>query len=231
MKKMLTGLFLLLGTALAQEKVMVAYCERGQGCEFWLSSLTPEEADMVLDTYGLITRNPKGTVVMVKKNSGYDFEYVDTKRSRKELDRVYGGKGNDTIILFPLSSAAIQPEDGVWTVSIGQPSFNASCPAMFKSQLTKALANEKGTISKSGRKVFSKPFKPSDLLESAQIVWAKRGSNVYRATAKMKNQVMNFWFDYTIKSPKSIVGISTARIVIPSVGTCIQTLTYRFGKK
>ncbi|MFN3267425.1 MAG: hypothetical protein ACK41E_11375, partial [Deinococcales bacterium] len=210
---------------------MVAYCERGRGCEFWLSALTPEEADVVLDTYGLIAKNPKGTVVMVKKNSSFNFEYVDTKRSLKEIDRIYGGGGNDTIVLFPLSSSVVQPEDGIWTVKIGVPTFNASCPKLLKAQLAKVLADEMKTIPQSGRKVFSKPFKPSDLLDSSQIVWAKRSANQYRAMLRFKNQVMTFWIDYNIKSPRSIAVTNTARLMIPTLGTCIQTLAYTFTKK
>jgi hypothetical protein len=218
---------LLFGAALASEKMMVAYCAIKEGCTFWLSDLTAAEADIVLGTGDLTARNPKGTIVFVKKNGVFEYLYLDTKRSRKELDRLYGGAGNSEIVLFPFGTE-IQPQDGRWTVKFGGVRVNPGCPNSMRPSFEKGLSQ---VPVQSGNKKFSKPFKPTDLLDAKEVRWIKLSANKYRAHLNLgTGGVFKVFFDYTVVSTSKVKAIANITIRIPSVGTCNATAEYQFTR-
>jgi hypothetical protein len=228
MKIIWTLLLMLSGVALAAEKMMVAYCTKGEGCQFWLSSLNAADSDLLLGTGNLIQQNKNGMIVMVKKGNSFEFEYVDTKRSRKELDRVYGGGGNDEIVLFPWANE-IQPQDGRWTVKQGAVSINAGCPKTMRQGLLQGLKTTPPATS--GNKTFSQPFKPTDLINTKSVRWVKRGSNQYRALIDLgSSRTMTAFFDFTILAPNKVKAVSTSTIRIPSVGVCTAVSEYTFTR-
>lgn len=86
--------------ALAQEKLTVAECSAG-GCRCALSSLTMQEAEVVLGTPA-----PAGTTTLVR----YDGTYIWSPLSLTEIDLAAGGDGECPLELFD----ALVPEDGQW---------------------------------------------------------------------------------------------------------------------
>lgn len=106
--------------ALAQEKLTVADCRDG-GCRCALSSVTMEEAGIVLGTPA-----PAGTATLVRMNG----EYIWSPLSLREIGIAAGGDGECPLELFD----AMIPEDGTWIGTVTGQSIS-QCPPGLEAAL------------------------------------------------------------------------------------------------
>lgn len=105
---------------LALEKLTVADCTEG-GCRCALSSVTMEEAGIVLGTPA-----PVGATSLVRLNG----EYIWSPLSLREIDIAAGGDGECPLELFD----AMLPEDGSWIGTVTSQSIS-HCPPGLEAAL------------------------------------------------------------------------------------------------
>ena len=109
--------------ALAQEKLTVADCGDGSaGCRCALSSVTMEEAGIVLGTPA-----PAGTTTLVRLHG----DYIWSPLSLSEIDIAAGGDGQCPLELFD----TMVPKDGQWLGTVTGQTISA-CPPGLEAALT-----------------------------------------------------------------------------------------------
>lgn len=124
MRKWIVALLTILSPAVSAqsyEKLVVAQCG-AEGCRCALSSVTAEEAGLVL---GVAPPSTGGTLTLVE----YEGSYIWSPLSLEEIDFAAGGDGQCPLDLFD----AIAPEDEEWrgTISSGDKRSenpNGPCP-------------------------------------------------------------------------------------------------------
>jgi len=168
----LAGLALLLSTsfATAQEKVVVATCTSGEGCDCLLSDVTIEEARILLGE-----GPPPGVEpLLVQTSDGFVWSHV----TASDLDLVLGGNGECELALFP----AIEPKDGLWRGTVASQNVSG-CPAGLESRLVPPL----GGVNETRRMEWGGVFRP-DLIShpgDTPIQWTKITEDRYRGTMPM----------------------------------------------
>lgn len=212
-------------SSFAEEKVMVAYCQVKQGCEAYLSDLTYEEADLLLDYLGTAKKNQGATLVMMENNYKEWAHYFDKQRDLKQLNEYFGGQGQPVIRLFPrVHSNDIQPQDGFWIINSTAPQATG-CPAGVAEQASKQ------TFAQGGQVKFSQPFKASDMLNHPGIKWLKIKPNAYKAKIFQTGNpqaVLSAVYDIQLVNAKLIKGKTTSRINVKPFANCkiVQDFTY-----
>lgn len=225
MKKILMtflGIFCLLNT---QAQVTIAYCKIDGGCKFYQTLYTYKDVDGMLGYMGVFEQD-KGIMTFFKNKQGQDIHYPDKKRSPRELHEYFGGKGEPTIakggIILPFDKT-IQPKDGNWTAQTDKPILKY-CPNQLSTQ-TDNIASIK-----SGNKVFSKPFKPTDLLPNTK--WLTLAENNYRVAILNDTQTaFKTFYTVNVLSPVQITGVADIYVTIPNQKTCEIKINFTYTTK
>lgn len=203
----------------AQQKPLIASCETGQGCVFQLSDATYEEVDIVLDGNGKYANMSKDDmIVFLDSKTGWD-SYIESKMSRSELDRFYGGDGYTMIYVF---NPKLQPLDGQWKVQLGSASGN-DCFVDINSIMNKGLAGltEGGTVD------FPEPFDAKFLMDNPNVKWGMIKPDQYRGLLDFSagaSSPMKLIFDVTITNEKRIDGTFTVKISVPTKEPCVSQI-------
>lgn len=216
-----TGLLMALSGGLYAQ-VTIAYCKLGAGCKFYQTSLSYAQVDGMLNYLGTFEKE-KGILVFFRNKQNQDVHYPDRKRSIKELNEYFGGKGEPNVSKGGLApfETVIQPNDGNWE-AITQTPLTKNCPPQLTSQL-------KGMASlKSGNRVFQKPFTPAELLPP-DTPWLTTTPNVYKAILLPQSQPsIRSVYDFEVVSPQFIKGTLNVSIQIPSQPTCEVITDFTF---
>lgn len=215
------GLFCVLNT---RAQVTIAYCKFEQGCKFYQTQYSYKDIDIMLGYLGTFEKN-KGTMVFFKNKQGQDIHYPDSKRSIKQLHEYFGGKGEPNIAKGGVPfDKTIQPKDGNWTTQTDKPILK-NCPSQLANQ-TDGFANFK-----SGNKVFSKPFNPSDLLPP-NTKWLTLSENTYRAMVLPEAQAaFKTFYNVNVVSHELINGVADIYVNIPNQKTCEMKVNFTFKAK
>lgn len=209
------------------EKVMLAYCISGQGCQGYLSDLTHDQMTLLLPGTFALKDATDPILVFPRNKAGEWTYYVDTRRTLIELHQTFGGEGQPQTRLFPPElPGEHQPRDGQWQVaSQGAPEVRDCLPAMAS-----ALARQIPSL-KSGPVTFKTPFHGRQLLNSPSIQWIKTAPNRYTASLQAAgNQTMFFRYEVQVVNPERIDGTSRVVINIPGQKTCTVTTSFRYSR-
>lgn len=139
----------------AAEKLVVAYCQTGQGCEACRTTYTHAEAIAL----GVIREYHDGGSLVVWRDGGGDWRSESVERATPSgLVQRFGRTGAEGGVTFHASCAArpplpgaIQPRGGEWQIASEAPGFEG-CPASVR-----ALA-EGATGAITDRMAFPTPF-------------------------------------------------------------------------
>mgnify|MGYP003646333125 CR=1 FL=1 len=211
--------FCLSAYAFAQQKPLVASCESGQGCVFQMSDITYEEADVLLDGNGKYANMSQDDMIVFAKVDGKWETFIEGKRSRSELDQLFGGDGYTMIYPF---NPNVQPLDGQWKVDVGNVSGTA-CFVDVNAILNKGLSG----MSQGGTVDFPEPFQARFLMNNPNVKWRMLTPNQYRGTmdfAAGPSSPMNMTFDVTIVNEQKMVGQFTIAIKVPTQDPCVSAV-------
>jgi hypothetical protein len=209
------------------EKVMLAYCIVGQGCQGYLSDVTHSQMQVLMPGTDALKGAKDPILVFPRNKAGEWTYYVDTRRSLIELHQVFGGVGEPETRLFPPElPGEFLPRSGQWQIaSLSAPVAKDCLPGMAP-----ALARQQPTF-KSGPVTFKSPFHGRQLLDNPAIQWIKTAPNRYAATFQSAgNQMMFFRYEVQVVSPERIDGTSRVVINIPSQKTCTVTTPFRYTR-
>lgn len=225
MKKVFTLLFSWLYFFDTQAQVTIAYCKIDGGCKFYQTQYSYKDVDNMLGYMGVFERD-KGIMTFFKNKQGQDIHYPDKKRNPRELHEYFGGKGEPNIakggIILPFDKT-IQPKDGNWIAQTDKPILK-NCPSQLGTQ-TDNIASIK-----SGNKVFSKPFKPTDLLPNTK--WLTLAENNYRVAILNDTQTaFKTFYTVNVLSPVQITGIADIYVTIPNQKTCEIKINFTYTTK
>lgn len=223
MRKLILILVLAAGAAYGQgaDKPLLAYCELEKGCTFCRSEFSYRDIDTAFNYLGTYERD-KGILTFFTNKSGEDTHYPDIKRTAQQLHEYFGGTGTASVLnACPLPNGIIQPNDGNWTIVVAKPQ-TSNCPKGTDAQLVKTQ------MIKSGAKVFSKPFKPQDLLDTPEAKWFATNLNRYRAVFSGAVGTFDTVYDVKVLSADSMKGNLSFEIKIPGQKVCrvSQDFTY-----
>ncbi len=219
---MLWGLFYGMNT---QAQVTIAYCKIDGGCKFYQTQYSYKDVDGMLGYLGVFEKD-KGIMTFLKNKQGQDVHYPDKKRSPRELHEYFGGKGEPNIakgeIISPFDKT-IQPKDGNWIAKTEKPILK-NCPSLMDTQ-TDNIASIK-----SGNKVFSKPFNPTDLFPN--VKWLTLAENNYRVAILNDTQTaFKTFYTVNVLSPVQITGVADIYVTIPNQKTCEMKINFTFTTK
>ncbi|MEZ4901154.1 MAG: hypothetical protein R2822_05030 [Spirosomataceae bacterium] len=150
--------------------------------------------------------------------------YGDYKRSPKELNEYFGGKGEPSIakggVLKPFDNT-IQPKDGNWTITASKPVLK-NCPAGLEKQMDNLV------LPKSGNKVFKKPFDGTEILP-AGTKWLTLSPNVYRGLILTETQpTFKSIYDLKVITPSLMEGNLNVFVQIPGQKTCEVKIDFSY---
>lgn len=223
MKYQLIFYFILISFQVSASKLLTASCQMGSGCTFQISEADASDYDLAYgrndDYYANL---PEKAIVVDAKIDGKWEHYVETKITRSQLDKFYGGDG--FTIIYPFNPD-FQPRDGEWKINIG--TVNGDICYGQESNLFKSALQG---MSQRGNVNFPKPFHARFLMNSSQVKWQKIRPDLYKAT--LGNPYMNLKFDVQIINKEKIEGMFTVTIKVPTKETCINKIpiTYTLVK-
>ena len=212
----------------AEEKVMVAYCQDGKGCEAYLSDLTYSEADLVLNYLGNLEK-AKGNILVFTENNQKQWIHYHSNFDLKKLHQnIFGGQGQPVIRLFPaVLSNDIQPKDGFWSIKSSNPKVTG-CPNGVAEQVSKQKFAESGQVK------FSQPFKATDMIKHQSIKWLKLAPNQYKAKIFMAGNtqaMFNSVYEIKIVNPNLIKGQAISKINVPTSRNCKIVMDFTYTRK
>ncbi|MBA4848955.1 hypothetical protein [Emticicia sp. BO119] len=210
--------------AQSNEKPKVAFCQRPEGCVFYDHPFSYKQLDLMFNYLGDY-ENRKGILTFVTDATGERMNYPDRKRSPKELNEYFGGKGEPLVVPWSLSiHQNIQPEDGKWTIANEKPQVR-NCPKGVETQLEKARMIE------SGNKVFDKPFSPFTLLPAREAKWFPVEPNIYKCILQLtESDVVTTVYDVKVLTPKTMEGTMNYTFKIPNLPTCRIKVNFKYTK-
>lgn len=202
---------------------MLATCTEGNGCTFQISEADASDYDIADGNNTDYYQNlPENTLVVNAKINGKWEQYVETKMTRSQLDKFFGGDGFTMIYPF---NPNFQPLDGEWKIQFG--TVNGDVCYGQESNLFKKMLEGKmqsGTIN------FSKPFYARFLMNSPDVKWRKLQPNKYRGVLDFGfgNGPMKLVFDVELINPKEIKGMFTVTIKVPTKDDCVSKIPLTF---
>lgn len=209
--------------SLAGKKLITASCEMGSGCSFQLSDNLPADYDVVYGTEaGYHEALPENAILVDAKIEGNWEHYIETKLSRSELDKFFGGDGFTQIQVF---NPWFQPLDGQWQVQIGTVTGDVCYGQesnLFKTALQGITAN--------GNLHFSRPFHARILFNSSELKWTRLTPDQY--SGYFGNPYMNLRFQVQLINERKIAGSFVVTIKVPTKPPCINRIpvTYTLVK-
>lgn len=217
---------LMLFSFIANAQVLIAYCKIEGGCKFYQTQYSYKDVDGLLGYLGTFEQD-KGIMTFFRNKQGQDIHYPDKKRSPKELHAYFGGKGEPSIakggVALPFADN-VQPSDGNWTVATARPVLK-NCPQQLGEQTDKLVSL------KSGNKVFSKPFTPTDLLPKG-TAWLNTSPGAYKATLVPESApTFKNLYTFQVKSAELITGTLTTNVAIPNQPTCEVNIDFTYKKQ
>ncbi len=212
--KILLLFILMFSPFLFGKKLMLATCEMGNGCTFQLSEVNAYEYDIIEGTDGYYEGLPESAIVVDGKIEGNWERYIETKKTRAELDRFYGGDGFTMIYPF---NPDFQPLDGLWKVQFGTVVGDV-CYGQ-QSNLFKSMLQGK---TQSGNINFPRPFQARFMMDSPHVKWIKVAPNKYRGY--FGESVMNVTYDVQLINAGKIEGLFTVTIEVPTKEDCINKI-------
>jgi hypothetical protein len=222
---LLIYLLLLCSIVQAQKKILTASCEMGQGCTFTLSNISVEEMEFTMGVEpGTYTNLPPNAMLVFYKDGRGWKNYIETKRTRGQLDKFFGGDGYTQIYLF---DPRIQPLDGEWQAKVG--TITASeCMVDIKKYMSFAQGHISG-----GTLTFTKPFSPRFLMDSPEVKWIQLEPNKFKGIFNFgqANSPMQMTYLATVVNEKEIQGVVDFVIKIPSKETCTAKIPIVFTFK
>ncbi|WP_147277062.1 hypothetical protein [Runella aurantiaca] len=225
--KMTLVLFFAFFSKVCIAQVTLAYCTLNGGCKFYQTPLSYKQVDLMMNYLGVFEEK-KGIVVFFKNKSGENIYYADNKRSVRELDTYFGGKGEPVVakdaVRSPFGDATIQPNDGDWKVS-AKPPVVKNCPAGLDEQASKL------NLVKSGKKVFKRPFQMQELLPPGSV-GLNTEPNAYRGLILVENQpTFKTIYEVKVKNPNFMEAELNYSIAIPSQPTCIVKIDFTYTRQ
>lgn len=225
MKKLIFILILAAGAVYGQNsnKPVLAYCTLEKGCTFCQSEYSYKDIDSAFNYLGTYEKD-KGILTFFTNKDGEDRHYPDRTRSVAQLHAYFGGKGAAmTMNACPIPFGAIQPRDGNWSIDTSTPQ-TSNCPKGVAEELKKVKMFE------SGPKVFSKPFKPTDLLDVSEINWFATNTNRYRGVFNGAIGGFNTIYDVKILTPDSMKGNLSFEVKIPGQPLCKVNMDFTYTR-
>lgn len=197
------------------QRIIQATCIMGRGCTFQLSPVTRFEIDFVngTDEEGYYSNLPEQAIMVSAKTTRGETNYIETRRTRGQLDQLYGGDGYTMIYLF---DPHIQPLDGEWVGEIGQ----ITTSACFV-DIAPYVSGFSGT--KDGGMInFPKPFQTRFLMDNPNVKWVKLSADKYRGLLNFgqSSGPMTMTYDVEIVNEKLITGMGKGTIRIPTMEPC-----------
>ncbi|MDR7129773.1 hypothetical protein J2X69_002119 [Algoriphagus sp. 4150] len=227
-------LLLTLSTARANESthrypdrsIMMATCVEGHGCTFQLSAVTRSDLDIVHGTEeGYYSNLPAHAIMVSAKTKRGIKDYVETRYTRGQLDKLYGGDGYTMIYLF---DPHIQPLDGEWVGEVGQVTSSA-CFVDVTAYISRFSGTREGGVI-----TFPKPFQARFLMDNPNVKWLKISANKYRGLLNFGQSggPMTMTYDAEIVNDKLISGMGKGTIRVPTKEPCHIRIpvTFRFIK-
>lgn len=208
--------------AIAKDNVLEATCVAGTGCTFKLTSVTGEEMDIVLGLKNVYSSIGNNDILVHAKTKGGWKTYIERKRTRSELDRLYGGDGYTMIYLFDPN---IQPKDGHWKGNMGTPQVSPCIVDVGKYISNIRAFQNQGSIR------FPKPFRPEFLLNNPAMRWLTVSPNQFKGIMDFgggASSPMKLVYDAKIVDDKYIEGVIVATISIPSQSPCRVTVPVHY---
>ena len=208
----------------SSSKPLMAYCTLEKGCSVCQSGMSYDELDRAFNYLGTYAKN-RGILTFFTNKNGEDTHYPDRTRTPTQLNRYFGGKGepsvlNSCTLAFP---ASIQPNDGHWSIATSKPT-TVNCPAGTEEQLSKIK------MFQNGPKVFSKPFRPQDLLDDPNVKWSATNLNRYRALYSGADNNFETTYDVKVTSPNSMEGDLNFFIKIPGRKVCQVNIDFTYRR-
>ena len=132
------------------------------------------------------------------------------------------GPGSYREVPIPASGSAtgagdIQPLDGVWTLSAGQPNAKGCMAGIAQSVASSMPAPQSGPI------VFEKPFTAKQLVKSDKITWRRAGPNHYAAQLVGGSTALTMSYDVRVASDSQMHWQSIVTVRIPGQSVCTIT--------
>lgn len=215
MRLTILSLFLLFSSASYGKKLITANCEMGGGCTFQISEADASDYDMAEgNSNGYYENLPENAILVDVKIDGKWEQYVETKMTRSQLDKFYGGDGFTMIYPF---NPTFQPLDGGWQIKIGTVTGDICYGQesnMFKSMLQ--------GMSQSGEVNFPKPFHARFLMNNPNVKWQRIRPDLYKA--HLGKDFVSLKFDVQIISEKKIEGLFTVTIKVPTKEPCVNKI-------
>lgn len=215
MKHFVIFVLMLASFATYAKKMIIASCEAGSGCTFQLSDAEASDYDIIYNSEaGYHDNLPENAIVVDAKIDGKWEHYVETKLTRSELDKFFGGDGFTMIYPF---NPNFQPLDGQWKITIGTVTGDICYGQesnMFKSMLQ--------GMTQSGNVNFPNPFYARFLMNNPNVKWQQIRPDLYKAF--LGNDYINLKFDVQIIDEKKIEGLFTVTIKVPTKEPCVNKI-------
>lgn len=208
--------------------MLALYCYGGKGCQGVLTPFTHEEADLLLNKMGTLREQGFGKpVVFLRNNAGEYVDYVDDRRTLTEINVLFGGTGEPSVITtHPDLEGDIQPRDGDWSVASEEPSVD-KCPAGTEEQVAALRFLEAGDVT------FKSPFDPEQAMPAPEVKWLKIRPNAYKASLSPDGAgaAMRAVYDLTIVAETEMKGELTAVATVPGMETCRVLVPFTYTRK
>jgi hypothetical protein len=201
---------------LRAEKLLVANCEMGSGCVFYLADISIEDA-AILDDDESILDLPENAIHVILKEGNKYHRYYETEKTRSQLDQFYGGDGYTMIHLF---NPNFQPRSGIWRHQFGTVQGN-TCYGQSTNMIKNALSGKMI----SGNVEFPEPFFPEFMMNSKDVKWYFTSPNSYRGV--LGEKVLFMEYNVHIKNEMEIEGMFIITIDIPNVTKCVNQIPFK----
>lgn len=215
MKQYFLLFLLLVSSSTYAKKLIVANCEMGAGCTFQISEADASDFDVINGTEaGYHESLPENAMVINAKINGKWEQYIETKMTRSQVDKFYGGDGFTMIYPF---NPNFQPLNGQWKITVGTVTGDICYGQesnMFKSMLQ--------GMTRAGNVNFPKPFHARFLINNPNVKWQQIRPDLYKAY--FGNDYINLKFDVQIIDEKKIEGVFTVTIKVPTKTPCVNKI-------
>lgn len=208
--------FLLCTPLVFGKKVLIANCEMGSGCIFYISEVTLDDIIIVEEDFS-VADLPDDVIRVNVKEKNKEYFYYEKNKTRSQLDRFYGGDGYTMIYPF---NPNFQPRAGKWKKQFGAVQGN-TCYGQKTNLLKSALSG----LTQSGNVDFPDRFFPEFMMNSSEITWYTTNINSYRGV--FGKDIMNMVYDVKIKSELEIEGTITVTLKIPTKPVCVNKIPFK----
>jgi len=208
----------------ASDRVTLAFCRSGEGCDTCDTTLSHAQADASLGALGLVADSPGHIVTVMRNKQGEWTWYYDTRRTPEDLDRSFGGPGRGKQAACATLPGGHQPRDGQWTVHNETP-VAKNCPAGVAENLSTLQLFRSGPVR------FRKPFAAADALPGEDVAWLQTGPDSHVGSfSPAGNSAMRARYQLQVTSPEAMAGKLQVVVTVPGAAPCEVAMDFHYRR-